>query len=677
MATVLVVDDRTTNRTVMRATLEEAGFDVLEAGDGRSALDIAGHQNPDIVITDVLMPGMDGPELVHQLRHHPMTAQLPVLFCSANYLEDEIHDVAETYGVSGVLLNHREPETIIDAVRQALAVGPRAVDNPVGPNWQHLRSLNDKLHQHVAALTDSDNRFHAIADAAPVGIVHGDANGDATYANPTLALILAHQPRDFTPDAWLKCLTDDNRDLALAVARGTDDRPRSRRFDRQAIIAADGTPRWTVVTISPITDDGQHRGFVAIIDDVTEQVSAEHEQQQHQRDRDAASRREITERFTSLARLASGVAHDLNNILNIIMSYTGFVTETVTDLADTPLHPDAQRQLLDDLERIAVAGNRASHLSHQMLTIGGKEIVEPVTINGNTMLREVANMVQTLIGDSIDIHLDLEDDLSPTVIDEGRLAQVLLNLVMNARDAMPDGGRLTLRSRSIPAAQAATNPGLSETPHVCLAVTDTGTGMPAHVADRALEPFFTTKEAGKGTGLGLATSYGLIKQADGDLIIESEPGHGTTVKLLLPATNTPDTGSTPPTPPTGDPGAETILVVDDEEGIRTAVERVLRRAGYQVHTAHDGPSAIAIAADVAIAALLTDVVMPGMDGNELAEHLHLRNPDLPVLFMSGYAAPIMTEQGLLKPGARVLSKPFRNDELIAAIKHTLAATATH
>ncbi len=677
MTTVLVVDDRAVNRAIARATLEDAGYDVVEAHDGHTALDIAQQQAPDLVLTDIVMPGMDGHELVHQLRSQPSTAQLPILFFTANYDEAEIRETAYKLGVADVVAKNQTSGSLLDAVSKALQTPPAAVAEHGSDHvWDLLRTVNTKLLDNITARSASDARFRAIADAAPVGMVYGDGNG-ALYANPALTRLTERTREQLLGNGWTCCLRSENLSHARHLTIGAAPIAEDQRYEKQEILLPSGSTRWMTVTIANMSDDtGAPAGFVAVVDDVSTDIIAERERAQHQKERDAANRREVTERFASLARLASGVAHDMNNILNIILSYSTFVTDAVTETIGNPLNHDSAHHILDDLDRITSAAKRAAHLGHQMLTIGGREIVEPEIIDTNAAMREIGAMVPGIIGDDITIDLNLTTEAPHALIDGGRLAQILLNLVVNARDAMPDGGKITLQTTTMTAEQASRIPGIAAVPHVRLSVTDTGTGMTPEIAKKALDPFFTTKEAGKGTGLGLATSYGLIKQADGELVIRTEPGAGTTVDLFLPALHgSPHDGIKQPQT-VENRGSETVLVVDDEPDIRTIVERVLRRAGYNVLTANDGAAALTVAGENYVDAVITDVVMPNMDGGQLAQALENLNPELPILFMSGYAAPLMTEQGILQPGAQVISKPFKNDDILAALRARLDAAHT-
>jgi len=382
-------------------------------------------------------------------------------------------------------------------------------------------------------------------------------------------------------------------------------------------------------------------------------------------------RRQVAARLDSLTRMAGGVAHDFNNLLNIVMSFGQFVREAVEDTAGAQLTQARAQAILSDVDQIHRASQRAAHLTHQLLTFGGRDTVERAVLDVNVLIGEVLGMISGTIGEHVAITSRLDPHLRHVLASSSQICQVLLNLAVNARDAMPDGGSLhfeTANTSGEPAGQAADLP---RRDWVRISVTDTGHGMPSATVQQAMEPFFTTKPLGQGTGLGLATSCGIIKQAGGELIIDSLPGRGTTIHLYLPASYQPvDTSGQVASASAG----QTILVAEDEDGLRDVIPRMLTGAGYHVLAASNGQEALAMTGrhDDVIHALLTDVVMPAMNGGDVARELRQARPGACVLYMSGYAAPVMTEQGLLDPGVAIVNKPFTRDELLNTLEATLS-----
>jgi CheY-like chemotaxis protein len=331
-----------------------------------------------------------------------------------------------------------------------------------------------------------------------------------------------------------------------------------------------------------------------------------------------------------------------------------------------------------DIGQVKRAADRAAELTHQLLAFARREVVRPRPIDLNAVVDSVRGLLVHTLGEHVELTVQLGDGVPHVLADAGQLEQVLVNLAVNGRDAMPDGGRLEIATGAVHVDEASSrqHDGIEPGRYVRLQVSDTGTGMTRDVAERAFEPFFTTKPKGSGTGLGLATVYGIITQAGGAARLYSEPGMGTTFTALLPVTDdaAPVEEQQAEAPPRA-LGAEVVLVVEDEDLVREVALRVLRRAGYQVLTAPDGPTAIRLAAahDGPIDALLCDVVMPKMLGREVAERIVAERPGTSVVFMSGYAEPVLGARGTLDPGMRLVEKPFTESDLLAAVRAALDA----
>jgi two-component system cell cycle sensor histidine kinase/response regulator CckA len=673
MATVLLVDDRAASREVARATLDLGGHLVIEAREGCEALILAQTSRPDVVLTDVLMPGMDGYQFVRELRGQPGTADIPVLFYTAAYRTDEAQPLAAVSGVSGIVPKDAPPQVLLDAIASALNDTPAPTTLAEADfDVRHASTVNAKLLEKVQALDESEALFAAMAQASPVGIVITDARGQATYVNPRLSEITQAPAAGLLGEGWRQCLGDDQR-AALRTVPGCLPPSLDGQRHQAHLTLPGGRERWLAVLIRPVRDaERTVTGFVAMIDDVTAVVEADARRRAEDRERENEQRRRATARFDSLARMAGGTAHDFNNLLYVIMTFGEFVREAVTGGTGALLTEKQAQDIIGDLDEIQRAGQRAAHLTGQLLTFGGREVVKPAVVDINALIGEVRDMISGTIGQHITITTQLDPDLRHVLADASQLRQVLLNLAVNARDAMPNGGSLHLETSNIPAGTGGQAASLPAGDCVHIAVTDTGHGMAADIAAKAMEPFFTTKPSGQGTGLGLATSYGTIKQAGGELTIDSAPGRGTTVHVYLPATSQSPAAATEVAAGPGAAG-RTILLAEDEDGVRQAVTRILTRAGYRVLAAPNGQEALTIAErhDGIIHALITDVVMPGMNGRQLGEALQLTRPGTPVLHMSGFAAPIMTEQGLLAPDVTIVCKPFTKSELLNALSAVL------
>jgi PAS domain S-box-containing protein len=377
------------------------------------------------------------------------------------------------------------------------------------------------------------------------------------------------------------------------------------------------------------------------------------------------------QKMEAVGRLAAGVAHDFNNLLTIISGYSAL-------LLHRPRRGEGGRKYL---EQIRQAGDRAAALTRQLLAFSRKQVLHPEVIDLNTLLRHMENMLRRLIGEDVDMTAKLAADLGPVRADPGQIEQVVMNLAVNARDAMPTGGRLTIATSNVELddSDAVVRPEIRPGPYVLLAVSDTGCGMTAEVKNHLFEPFFTTKEVGQGTGLGLATVYGIVKQSNGYVYVDSEPHQGATFRIYLPRLPAGETAAaTVPAPAPFYPGGkETILVVEDMAEVRGLARDTLAMRGYRVLEAADGSAALALAErhDGPIDLLLTDVIMPAMSGRELAERLAADNRCRNVLYMSGYPDDAVLRHGLLTSKIHFLQKPFAPLHLLRKVREVLDAAA--
>ncbi|HXX93989.1 MAG TPA: ATP-binding protein [Planctomycetota bacterium] len=357
-----------------------------------------------------------------------------------------------------------------------------------------------------------------------------------------------------------------------------------------------------------------------------------------------------TRKMGALGRLAGGVAHDFNNLLTAILGHAA--------LSLRELRPDDPGR--PHLEGIQKAAERAAGLTRQLLTISRRQVMQPATLDPSVVLGEMEGLLRHLLGEGIRMELLLDPGVGTLRADRSQLEQVILNLAVNARDAMPGGGRLSIW---------ASNAGDG----IRLAVTDTGCGMDRETLSHLFEPFFTTKPPGKGTGLGLATVYGIVTQIGGTIRVESEPGRGTRVEILLPRSGQTVPAAPAPASPPRPSGRESLLLVEDEEAVRSLAREVLRQSGYRVLEARDGPEALRRCAehDGSIDLLVTDVVMPGMSGSEVAERVRLARPGIKVLYMSGYTDSAVFHHGVRQGETEYLEKPFTPDALARKVRDVL------
>jgi PAS domain S-box-containing protein len=672
VATVLVVDDVAANRELMAMLLGYRGHDVIEASDGADALALAESRHPDVVVSDVLMPGIDGLELVHRLRTttDEQAAHAPVIFYTANYLEPETRPIAEAWGVSQVVLRSADPRELLDAVDVALRKGPVEITPRTADEFAtvHARAINATLVEKVRALRDTERRFEAMATSSPVGIVLLDADGLATYANPRLTEITGLPTDALLRRGWLACLEPAIHAEALDAVRAGRAEALEHRY-RHRLERADGDSRWLRVHLRPIRDaeaEAQEGGAVVMVDDVTDVVAVEERAGRESRQRQEEARRRDAERLDSLRRMAGGMAHDFNNLLGAMLGFLHLAIEQITEEVDAGrLGPAVGEMLLDDLGQVTKGGERATKLTEQLLAFGRREISQPVVLDVGTFLADARTALADAAGPGI--RLDLRPgDVPPVTIDPRLLKRLLVILVHNAREAMPGGGTILVAT------------GKDAEGCATIAVTDDGRGMPAEVLARAFEPFFSTKAGSRTAGLGLATAQGVVTQAGGELTLTSAEGRGTTALIRLPASSSPVRPREVPAEPgpAADNGDLTVLLVDDEKDLREVTARFIAKAGYRVLTAASGAEALEVAErhPDPINCLVTDVVMPGMDGRQLAHRFLTDRPDTKVIFISGYAEALIDDEGRsLEPGRTILAKPFSSAALTEALSSALTA----
>jgi len=419
-----------------------------------------------------------------------------------------------------------------------------------------------------------------------------------------------------------------------------------------------GELRSVLVSANSIKD-GDEKLLLFVVRDITEQKRAEAERAKLE------DQLRQAQKLESIGRLAGGVAHDFNNLLTVINGYSGFLLRALK--AGDPLRSYA--------EEITTAGERAASLTKQLLAFSRKQVIEPKVVDVNALIRESTLMLRRLIGDDILLETHLDSSLGQVMADPDQIHQVIMNLAVNARDAMPDGGALDIETLNVELGKddiAAIHPSGIPGRYVLMTVTDTGQGMNETIRKHIFEPFFTTKGVGKGTGLGLSTVYGIMRQNGGWIEVWSEVGIGTAFKVYLPRIDACAVEEEEMRLSVGG-GGETILVVEDQEAVRSFAKAALRQHGYQVIQASDGDKALSVVKlhSEQIHLLLTDVVMPGLNGRELSERLKELRPNVKVLFISGYTADVIANRGVLDPGIAFLHKPFSQEELARKVREVL------
>jgi PAS domain S-box-containing protein len=505
------------------------------------------------------------------------------------------------------------------------------------------------------ALRESQAQLARAEAFALVMTAHLELDGRWLKVPPTLCRLLEVEERDLIGTSIGVLLHPEDVELERRERERLLRDP-SRSVDLEARwIAPSGAVRWMYLNASLVLDaDARPHYLLVYLRDVTERKSLESQLVQAQK-------------MEAVAQLAGGIAHDFNNLLTAILGSTELL------LAETGA-ADPRRE---DIQEIGRAAHRASGLVRQLLAYSRKQVMQPRLVNLNAIVQEMGGMLRRVVGERITLRLDLDPTLGSVLADPGQIEQVIANLGVNARDAMPAGGALTIATANVSAAgiPAPGDDRLSAGPLVALTVSDTGMGMDEHVLAHLFEPFFTTKELGRGTGLGLATVYGIVRQSGGTIQVASQPREGSTFTVYFPRAAASNVAvSIQSSPPEAPGGSETVLVAEDEMSVRHLVCRVLRGKGYRVLEAPDGEAALDVAESAGnIDLLVTDLVMPGMGGAALASSLVRLRPALRVVFITGYAPEAVERQGELAVGSGLLEKPFTADQLARKVREALAA----
>ncbi|MEX2570681.1 MAG: PAS domain S-box protein [Gemmatimonadota bacterium] len=508
------------------------------------------------------------------------------------------------------------------------------------------------------ALRRSEAHFRSLIDNAADIITIVDPDGKILFVSPSVRRVLGYEPDEVLGSSIFSLVQPE--EIPVAVDNFTNVMQKAEPGDPAefGVLHKDGSWRRLESVSESLLNDPAVGGVVINSRDITDRRQAEEAL--------GESRQQLlqAQKMEAVGRLAGGIAHDFNNLLTAIKGFTELL------LLDFE-KKDPRRNFVTEIQG---AATRAAGLTRQLLAFSRRQVLQPEVLDLNATVAEMEKMLERLVGEDLRMITELEPDLGRVKADPGQVEQVVMNLVVNARDAMPTGGELRIRTANATLAEADIQryPYVQPGEYVLLEVGDTGAGMSREIQDRIFEPFFTTKEQGKGTGLGLSTVYGIIKQSGGYIWVDSELEHGTTFRIYLPrvdaqvaerAAEREDEGSLD--------GSESVLLVEDEMAVRVLVRRVLERAGYQVVEAACGPEALERAADAGIGEfdlLLTDVVMPGMSGRELADQLCEQQPDLRVLYMSGYTDEAIVHHGVLDEGVAFLEKPFTPDVLLRRLR---------
>lgn len=681
MTQVLVVDDHPENLYLLRMLLQGHDYVVEEVEDGAEALIKARKNPPDLVISDLLMPVMDGYTLLRHWRADDKLRRIPFVVYTATYTEPQDESLALNLGADAFIVKPAEPEAFMASIRAVLekkdrgsVPGTKAVmdDTALTTSYNEvlIRKLNEKtqkleqanreLLEEIAERKRSQEalllRDRAIQSVSQ-GIIISDPNQEGNpiiYAGPGFERITGYRQDEVIGK---NCRFLQGKDSDTDTVQEIRDAIANSQACSVEILnyRKDGTPFWNALSLNPVYNaSGTLEYFVGVQGDITDRVRLE-------------SQLRHSQKMEAVGRLAGGVAHDFNNLLTVISGYSDLILAA----------PEDEDNVCESARFISEAGSRAAALTQQLLGFSRQSMLKPEILNINDAITEAGKLLRRLLGSDIEFATVLHPSLHQVKVDPGQLDQVLMNLAINSRDAMPTGGKLTIESSNVFLSDdyVATHLDCKAGSHVMLAVSDTGCGMKPDVVARIFEPFFTTKEKGKGTGLGMATVFGIVQQSGGCIHVYSEPGHGTMFKIYLPAVSGPVPAVDDTAARLGIRGIETILLVEDDERVRTLALASLERFGYTMLTAESGDDAMRVAEAHrgTLDLLLTDVVIPNFSGSELATRIQLLFPIVRVLFMSGYTDDAVIRLGLLHGTVSFIQKPFGQLDLARKVREVLDA----
>lgn len=705
---ILAVEDSATQAMKLRFLLEAEGYSVTMAANGAQALNILRDRRPTLVVTDVMMPEMDGFTLCREIKTQENLRDIPVILmtslssprdilkgleCGAdNFIRkpyDNYHLLSRIksillnrtfrsseraqFGVEIYFLGQRyfvtsERQQILDLListyedavnlneelrikQEQLAELALELEKKVENRTMGLRAEITERYRAEEKLRESEERYRDLFENANDLIQSFTPDGRILYVNRAWKLALGYTDEE-TRDLYIQqVIHPESRDgwneQVEALMRGeTSDK------SEVTLVTKDGKKILGEASRTCKFVDGKPAFVRSIIRDVTERRQLEEQLRQ-------------TVKMEAIGQLAGGVAHDFNNLLTIISGYGQLLEESV--------EPRSREYVTEILK----ASDRAASLTRQLLAFSRRQILAPQVLDLNSIVVNMEKMLKRLIGEHIELATVQQANLGRVKADAGQIEQVVLNLAVNARDAMPDGGKITIETANVDLDEAYSRshstvvPG----PYVMLAISDTGEGMTNEIMTHIFEPFFTTKEKGKGTGLGLSTVYGIVKQSAGNVWVYSELGRGSTFKVYLPRISETATLAPTASAPESIRGTETILLVEDEAPVRSLVRETLQSYGYNVLEAQGADHAISIFQEYndPIHLLLTDVVMPQVSGKELAKRMSPAHPEAEILFMSGYTDNAIVRHGVLDANTFFLQKPFMPKTLVTKVREVLDA----
>lgn len=687
---ILCVDDNKDNLYLIESVFTPLGHECIKAANGEQALRILQDEDIDLIISDILMPIMDGFTLCRTIRKDENLPNIPFIFFTATYTGEQDEELARKIGADDFIVKPCEPEDFVKRVQKVMdkvSCVPNDIKCDIEDEKTVLKLYNDRLvrkleqkmleteeeikqhKQTMAALQRSEELLKTTQALGKLGGWEYDVLNETMYWTEEM-----YRLHDLDPNS------DDNSNLMANSIKGFPEDKRQELLKAMDRIKKYGESfemdswyttqknRKIYIRAAAIPEivDGKLVKVIGTCQDLTEAKQAEmakHELEEQLRQ---------AQKMDSIGQLAGGVAHDFNNILTVIL---GYAEEILSNLhSNDPLR--------EDINEILNAGLRASSLTRQLLTFSRKQVIKPQLVDINSCITNLYKMLMRLIGEDIDFELSLGEDLPYIWADIGQIEQVIMNLVINAREAMQMGGKLTITTFDFRTTKEfrAKHPLIDKDHYLVLKVQDTGCGMDAATKEHIFEPFFTTKGPGKGhgTGLGLPTVYGIVLQAGGHINVESKPGRGTTFVIMIPASEEkPDSQDKDSNLKTTQGKSELVLIVEDDSSILDLTGKIISKMGYRISLAESADRALEMIENEGMRprVLITDAVMPGLSGIELATIIRVKYPEIGIIIMSGYAGDVVAKYGEVQPDIPLIQKPFSRTDMAKLIQKVVEDTA--
>ena len=673
---ILIADDNTDNLYYLEVMLKGAGHEVISARNGREALDRLSGTRCDLIISDILMPAMDGFQLCRECKKREDLGAIPFIFYTATYTDEKDRKLGLGIGADEYLIKPMEPDKLLGAIDRVLAAAAGRRGEAFADEEDYLteynRRLIAKLEKKMAALEESTRelerqvverrqaeealnnerlKLKTLSDNAPFGMVLIDNKGRYTYMNSRFRDMFGYDLSDI-PDGrtWFRRVYPDDRLRQEAITTWKEEIGGLSRGERKlkvfAATCADGSQK--MVNFIPLKLASGD--YLVTCEDITELKKLE--RQLHQ-----------SQKMEAIGSLAGGIAHDFNNILTTLMGYAGLLQ----------MEMDRHDPLGLYVEQIISASQKAANLTRSLLAFSRQQPIVLNPVNINDTIRSTEKLLKRLLTEDVDFRVSLQPQDMVIMADATQIDQILFNLVANARDAMPKGGKLLIATSQTDIDERFVHthgygkPGA----YAMVIVSDTGTGMDEATKEKIFDPFFSTKEVGRGTGLGLSTVYGIVKQHDGFINVYSEPGKGTTFRIYLPLVGFEVPREEPPEP-VMQRGTETILVAEDNADLRRLVTKVLVRHGYRTIEAVDGEDAIdKHGKHRGIDLIIVDSVMPKKNGREVYEEIRKVDPGVAFLFTSGHTRDTILNRGIADSEFDFLPKPIAPFELLQMVRKVL------